>query len=64
MRRISYGSKCLIAVLITGTAAFPATRQWQTGKLLDTEQQTIADGSTTRYNTDSQKKIPNGNTSY
>jgi hypothetical protein len=64
MRRISYGSKLLIAVLLTGTVALAATRQWQTGKLLDTEQQTIADGSTTHYNTDSQKKTQNGNTSY
>jgi hypothetical protein len=64
MIRISYGPKLLVAVLLTGTMAFAATRQWQSGKLLDTEQQKVTDGSTTHYNTDSQKNTKNGKTDY
>jgi hypothetical protein len=64
MIRISYGPKLLIAVLLAGTMAFAATRQWQSGKLLDTEQQKVTDGSTTHYNTDSQKNTKNGKTDY
>jgi hypothetical protein len=44
--------------------ALAATRQWQSGKLLDTEQQKVTEGSTTTYNTDSQKKTKNGKTDY
>lgn len=63
--RITYGPKLLVAVLLCSAMAFAATRDWQSGKLLDTEQQKITDGSTTYYNTDSQKKTnSNGKTSY
>lgn len=62
--RISFGPKLLIALLLTGATAFAATRQWQSGKLLDTERQKVTDGSTTHYNTDSQKKNKNGKTDY
>jgi hypothetical protein len=44
--------------------ALAATRQWQNGKLLDTEQQKVTEGSTTTYNTNSQKKNNNGKTDY
>jgi hypothetical protein len=63
--RITYGPKLMVAVLMCSTMAFAAARNWQSGKLLDTEQQKITDGSTTHYNTDSQKKTDsNGKTSY
>ena len=64
MRRIGYGPKMLFAVLLATTMAFAATRQWQSGKLLDTERQKVTEGSTTHYNTDSQKKNQNGKTNY
>jgi hypothetical protein len=64
MIRIGYGPGFLVAVLLVSTVAFAATREWQSGKLLDTEQQKITEGSTTHYNTDSQKKAKNGNTNY
>ncbi|MES2222445.1 MAG: hypothetical protein V4587_15940 [Acidobacteriota bacterium] len=44
--------------------AFSAARQWQSGKLLDTEQQKIHEGSTTTYNTNSEAKKKNGKTHY
>jgi hypothetical protein len=46
--------------------AFSATRQWQSGKLLDTEQQKVQEGgTTTTYNTDGQAKTrSNGKTDY
>lgn len=52
-------------LLLTGTMALAATaRQWQTGKLIDTEQQKVSDGSTTTYNSDTQKKTKDGKTTY
>src|SRR5215813_10472404 len=55
----------LIMILIGGTVMFGATRQWQSGKLLDTEQQKVKEGSTTTYNTDGQAKDKkNGKTDY
>ncbi|MEO6816241.1 MAG: hypothetical protein ABI177_06020 [Edaphobacter sp.] len=54
--RITYAPKLMVAVLMCSTMAFAAARNWQSGKLLDTERQTVTDGSTTHYNTDSQKK--------
>jgi uncharacterized membrane protein len=51
--------------LLTSTMALAATaRQWQTGKLVDTEQQKVSDGSTTTYNSDTQKKTKDGKTTY
>ncbi len=44
--------------------AFAAARQWQSGKLLDTEQQKVHEGSTTTYNTDSQSKRKKDGTDY
>jgi len=57
----------LFTIFFSGTAAFAAAaaRQWQTGKLLDTEQQKVKEGSTTTYNTDGQAKSKsNGKTDY
>ena len=65
MMRIGYGPRLLVAAFLTSTMAFAATvRQWQTGKLVDSERQTITNGSTTTYNTDSEAKHKNGKTSY
>jgi hypothetical protein len=66
MIRIGNGHRLFVAALLCSTIAFAAApvRQWQSGKLLDTEQQKITDGSTTHYNTDSQKKSQNGKTNY
>jgi hypothetical protein len=65
MTRISYGPGLLAAFLLVGTMVFGATpRQWHSGKLLDTEQQKVTEGSTTHYNTDSQVKNRNGKTDY
>lgn len=64
MNRIGYGPKFAVAILLVSSMAFAATRQWQSGKLLDTERQEVTDGSTTHYTTDSQKNTKNGKTSY
>lgn len=64
MIRNNYGPKLAVALLLVSTMAFAATRQWQNGKLLDTEQQKVTEGSTTHYNTDAQKKTKNGKTDY
>jgi hypothetical protein len=64
MIRIGSMPKLFVAALLASTLAFAATRQWQSGKLLDTEQQKITDGSTTHYNTDSQKNTQSGKTNY
>jgi len=65
MTRIADATKLFVAVLLCSTMAFAAARNWQSGKLLDTEQQKITDGSTTHYNTDAQKKTNNkGKTNY
>jgi hypothetical protein len=65
MPRISHPPTLLAVFFLVSTMSFAAAaRQWQSGKLLDTEQQKITDGSTTHYNTDSQKNNKNGKTSY
>ena len=64
MIRGNYGPKLAVVVLLVGTMAFAATRDWQSGKLLDSEQQKVTEGSTTHYNTDAQKKTKNGKTDY
>jgi len=65
MMRIGYGPRLLVAAFLTGTMALAATaRQWQTGNLVDSERQTITNGSTTTYNTDAQAKSKNGKTNY
>lgn len=52
-------------ILICGPAMFGGARQWQNGKLLDTEQQKVKEGGTTTYNTDGQAKTKsNGKTDY
>lgn len=65
MKPINYGTKFFIAVfLVSAMAAFGATRQWQNGKVVDTEQQKVKEGSTTTYNTDGQAKNKNGKVGY
>lgn len=66
MKRIRNGAWLLIVTVVVGTGVFGATaRQWQSGKLLDTEQQKVKEGSTTTYTTDGQAKDKgNGKTDY
>jgi hypothetical protein len=73
MRRLTPGgnamrinTRSLLFVAVFGSvAAFGATtRQWQTGRLLDTEQQKVTEGSTTTYNSDGQEKYKRGKTDY
>ena len=65
MRRTGYLPKFAAAIFLIAAMAFAASRQWQSGKLLDVEQQKIAEGSTTHYNTEAQAaKTKNGKTNY
>ncbi len=64
MIRTSYVRSSFVVILLASTMAFAATRQWQSGKLLDAEQQKVTDGSTTHYNTDAQRNNKNGKTDY
>ena len=65
MKQIRCGTKLIVAFLLGSTLALGATaRQWQSGKLLDTEQQKVKEGSTTTYNTDGQAKNKNNKTDY
>jgi hypothetical protein len=64
MKRIGYRTALLLTIFVGSTMAFGAARQWQTGKLVDTEQQKVQEGSTTTYNTDSHAKKKNGKTEY
>jgi hypothetical protein len=52
MRRIHLAA-CFTALLLTTTLALAA--DWSTGKLMDTEKQTVNAGSTTTYNSDKNK---------
>lgn len=58
MRRTGYSTWVLLfTIFYCGAAVFAAgAREWQKGKLLDTEQQKVKEGSTTTYNTDGQAK--------
>ena len=64
MKHIGYRPSFVIAIFLGSTLAFGAARHWQSGKLLDTEQQKVHEGSTTTYNTNSQANKKNGNTHY
>ncbi len=66
MRRTSYSMWMLLfTIFFCGAAAFAGARQWHNGKLLDTEQQKVKEGSVTTYNTDGQAKPKNnGKTDY
>lgn len=62
MKQIVSRVRLLVAVFLCSVVAFGATtRQWQSGKLLDTEQQKVKEGSTTTYNTDGQAKSKSNN---
>lgn len=63
MRQLSIRSTVFVALLLGVTLAFGAARQWQSGKLLDTEQQKVHEGSTTVYNTNSETNKKNGSSS-
>jgi hypothetical protein len=65
MRRTIHAPSLLAALLLVTALAFAATRPWQSGKLIDTERETIKDGSITHYTTDGQAKTKsNGKTDY
>jgi lipopolysaccharide export system protein LptC len=66
MRRFVHRPILSVAVLLVATVALAATnRQWNSGKLLDTERETVKDGSITHYTTDGQAKTKsNGKTDY
>jgi len=66
MRRTGYCTWILLfTIVIGGPAMFAGAHQWQNGKLLDTEQQKVKEGSTTTYNTEGQAKAKNkGKTDY
>jgi hypothetical protein len=66
MQRTGYSMWiCLFTIFFCGPALFAGARQWQNGKLLGTEQQKVAEGSTTTYNTHGQEKTKsNGKTDY
>src|SRR5215469_13610117 len=66
MRRTGYTMWILLfALFIGGPALSAGAREWQNGKLLDTEQQKVKEGSTTTYNTDGKTKTKsNGKTDY
>jgi len=65
MKHIRTTTTLAIAILLGSVMAFGAARQWQTGKVLDTEQQKVQAGSTTTYHTSSEKKKKhNGKTDY
>lgn len=66
MRQTRYSMWILLfTIFFCGAAAFAAPRQWHHGKLLDTEQQKVKEGTITTYNTDGQAKDRNnGKTDY
>jgi hypothetical protein len=62
MRRTDYTMWIpFFTILFCSVAAFAGAHQWQNGKLLDTEQQKVKEGSTTTYNTDGQAKAKANN---
>ena len=55
----------LFALLSCGANAFAGAREWQSGKLLDSERQEVKQGTITTYNTDGQAKTKsNGKIDY
>ena len=66
MRRNGLGMWIVVlTIFIAGPAMSAAARQWQNGKLVDTEQQKVKSGSHTTYNTDGQSKTKSdGKTDY
>lgn len=56
MRRSSSQAVLLIAIFLVTATMFAAARQWQSGKLLDTERQKVHEGSTTTYHTEQDGK--------
>lgn len=65
MSRIKFAAWVLFTAFLGSSLALAAgPRQWQSGKLMDTEQQKVSEGSTTNYHTDSETKYKNGKTSH
>jgi hypothetical protein len=57
-------AKVFLVVFLCSALMFAATRQWHNGKLMDTEQQKVKEGSTTTYHTDGDVKSKNGKAGY
>jgi hypothetical protein len=65
MKRVRRVAWIAITVFLGGTLLFAASRPWQQGKLVDTEQQKERTGSTTFHHTDGQAKAKgNGKANY
>jgi hypothetical protein len=64
MKQIGSSAKFFVVIFLGGVMALGATREWQSGKLVDTEQQKVKERSTTVYNTDAQSKKKNGKSDY
>lgn len=64
MKGFKTGIALSMTMFLAGTMAFAAARQWHNGKLLDTEQQKVQEGSTTTYNTNSHAKHKDGKSDY
>ena len=57
MSRIKFAAWVLFTAFLGSSLALAAgPRQWQSGKLMDTEQQKVSEGSTTNYHKDSETK--------
>lgn len=50
-------AKVFLTILLSSAVTFAATRPWQTGKLMDAEQQKVKEGSTTTYHADGDNAI-------
>ncbi|MEO7005105.1 MAG: hypothetical protein ABI064_06665 [Acidobacteriaceae bacterium] len=64
MKRIARRTSLFLAIFLVSTLALAANRQWQSGKLLNTEQQKVTEGSTTTYHTNSEAKRKHGKSNY
>lgn len=57
MKRVHGAAWFVVLVFLCSTFASAANRQWNHGKLLDTEQQKESTGSTTFHHTDGEAKV-------
>jgi hypothetical protein len=64
MKLFNSWSRFFLAAFLVSAVSFGATRHWQSGKLLDTEQQKVKEGTVTTYHTDGQVKNKNGKSGY
>ena len=57
MKRVHGATWFVVLVFLCSTFVFAASRQWNHGKLLDTEQQKETTGSTTHHHSDGEAKV-------